>query len=63
VTVELSDYEVEHLIEWHREQQYSCAKQEEYSEAADHQHRSKALQRFLEEVKANRAGEKGGPKR
>jgi hypothetical protein len=43
VTVELRRYELEHLTEWHRTEQYECSNREDYTSAADHKRRHKEL--------------------
>jgi hypothetical protein len=43
VTVDLHRYEIEHLAEWHRTEQYECANREDYVSAADHKRRHKEL--------------------
>jgi hypothetical protein len=44
----LERYEIEALIDWHRDQQYRCAEKEEYAEANDHKHRTEQLRDQLE---------------
>jgi hypothetical protein len=43
LTVSLSRYEIEHLAEWHRNEQYMCSEREDYCSADDHKRRHKEL--------------------
>lgn len=49
--VRLERYEVQELIQWHREQQYEAAsRREDYASAADHKRRADELALMLKEA-------------
>ena len=45
--VVLERYEIEALIEWHCDQQFKCAHEEDYTSAGDHKHRVDDLKEEL----------------
>ena len=45
-TVGLKKYEIEALVQWHRDQQFECANKEDYVSADDHKKRADELSKL-----------------
>lgn len=59
VSIMLERYEMDALIQWHRDEQYRLGDDEKYQEAANHQDRVLQLMSIIDEAKRKDATEHG----
>ena len=42
--IEIQDYELDQLIDWHRDMKWTCSQKEDFLEAEDHKRRAEKLE-------------------